>query len=275
MIYCTKCGKAFPDTAKFCSACGNSLKKPVTIPVIAEEVLPTEETAIPAEPVVTEEVISIPAEPAVTEEVNDTQKTVFAEDVNNTEKTVFAEDVNDTEEPVITGDFNVSEEPSALPVEGDVAVQQGILDTMYRLLKYRRLACKIIGIFSLIFGLFYAVFAGIYIAGAVTLSSGNVYIPEYPHFFFILYSILYICYALVYLANSFINFGMKKKAEKLMDEMYHNVRPAADYCASIGRIVVAYFFNHIAMVFAIIGCVHARRNAEEINRIERNQSLFR
>lgn len=69
-MFCTKCGKAIEDNAKFCVHCGAQLAQPtVAEEVPAEPVVPVApaEPVTPAEPVVAvpaEPVVAVPAEPA-------------------------------------------------------------------------------------------------------------------------------------------------------------------------------------------------------------------
>ena len=164
--------------------------------------------------------------------------------------------------------FNeTTEAPAAAPV-GNTENQQKVLDNLYRFLKYRRVACIITGIYLLVCSLILA------LCGAICIISGAVLLFEDTFGVFSLsYGIMYFLMGILYLPIPFINFAMASKANKYMNELYFNVRPAADYSSSIGRLVLCYFFNEVALVFAIIGCVYARKNSDVIAEIEHNQAL--
>ena len=177
------------------------------------------------------------------------------------------------EETVGEAVFETPDAEKAPDPVGNTTDQQNVLDTMFRFLKYRRLACKILGIYMLILSLFFIIFGLLFTGiGIVSLNNGSFSSITGMGFG---YGITWLICGLLYLPIAFINFGMVSKANKFMNELYYNVRPAANYCGSIGRIVFCYFFNTIAMVFAIIGLVNVRSKSAIIDQIEYNQNLNR
>ena len=172
------------------------------------------------------------------------------------------------EEPVVT---YAEPKPASPEFEGDTQAQQGVLDKMYRFLKWRKKACSIFGVYFLVMAAVLLIFGLIFtIVGALSLVGNGGYDTGV---FGLSSGIGYIIGGVLYVPIAIVNFAMKSKANRLMNEMYYNVRPAAAYSASIGQIVLCYFFNTISMIFAIIGCVHAKSNAAIIDQIERNQSI--
>ena len=161
--------------------------------------------------------------------------------------------------------------PDAASHVGDTEKQQSVLNNMYRFLKYRRLACKISAIFMLVLSLFFILVGGIFAVVGVISITGNY--PAQLAGFGLGYGITWLVMGILYLPIAFVNFAMVSKTSKLMNELYVNVRPAANYCGSIGQLILCYFFNEIALVFAIIGFVNAKTKAEIINQIEHNQKL--
>jgi len=162
-------------------------------------------------------------------------------------------------------------EPASPEFEGDTQAQQGVLDKMYRFLKWRKKACSIFGVYYLIMAIVLLVLGVIFtVVGTVSIVGGGSYDASV---FGLAYGIGYMLGGVLYVPIAIVNFAMKSKANRLMNEMYYNVRPAAAYSASIGQIVLCYFFNTISMIFAIIGCVHAKSNAAVIDQIERNQRI--
>ena len=144
---------------------------------------------------------------------------------------------------------------------------------MYRFIKYRRLACKISGVVILILSLFYIVFGAIFTClGVAALSDASSYGFGGLG---LGYGVGWLVCGVLFLPIAIVNFAMANKANKFMNELYFNVRPAANYCGSIGQLILCYFFNEIALVFAIISFVNVKVRAEIINQIEHNQNLSR
>ena len=164
----------------------------------------------------------------------------------------------------------VKDDFAAAPV-GDAEKQQSVLNTMYRFLKYRRLACKISGVVLLILSLFFIIFGGLF-AGLGITSLVNEYSYGFGGFG-VGYGTTWFVMGILYLPIAIVNLAMANKAEKFMNELYFNVRPAANYLGSVGQLVLCYFFNEIALVFAIIGLVNVKTKSEIINQIEQNQKL--
>ena len=151
------------------------------------------------------------------------------------------------------------------PMNSDVAIakEKECLDNFYRFFKYERLAwkipgivmavfCAIIGFISLIFLL-----AGLKEPAAI----GGAFV-----------SLLYLA---LFLPIAIVNLKMVSKAEYYMDTLYNDVAPMRKRAQSVGMIVLAAFFNEIALIFIIINFVRAKTTKETLNRIELRQQSFK
>ncbi|MBQ1955783.1 MAG: hypothetical protein II350_08620 [Clostridia bacterium] len=165
---------------------------------------------------------------------------------------------------------NESSKAVSEPVD-NTKEQQNVLNKIRNYLKYRRLACIIVGILRLVSAMFYLFGGTVMIISTIISLTGNSSF-DLPGIGFA-YTILYFMCGIIYIPLAIVNFAIAAKSNKLMSGVYTDVRPAADYCGSVGQLVLCALFNEIALVFAIIGMVHVKRNAEVINMIEQNQML--
>ncbi len=295
MIICSNCGHECPDSAKFCASCGTKIEAAPAVEAIEEKTVfaveeptvaveeatvyvgapePAAEDAAPAveesAPIVEEatpivEEAALPVEEVAAAYV---EEPIAEEPAPAVEEAGFYSEPAPEPAPEI---FTPAPAASAAPV-GDTSKQQSVLDNIYRFLKYRRLACKIAMIFFIIAGIFFLLVGSIFtVIGIVGLIGQEAELGGMG----LGMGITYFFCGVLYLPIAVVNLFMQRKADKLMRQVHTNVRPAADYSASIGQIILAYFFNTIAMVFAIIGCVNAKSNAEIIKEIEYNQSLVK
>ena len=147
--------------------------------------------------------------------------------------------------------------PVTTPVDSFTRERE-VLNTMDRMLKYERLAWKIAGHCFLWIG--------------VTLSSMGLLLLSLDSaattFLGLLYSMVF---AFVYIPVGIIGLKAAENAQQYRDQLYFDVRPAAQRCGSVGMIVFSAFFNTIAMVFIIINFVHVKNNQSVINRIAAHQ----
>ena len=53
-------------------------------------------------------------------------------------------------------------------------------------------------------------------------------------------------------------FSTKKKADEYREDLEHDPKPVIKRCGSVGLIVLAAFFNNLALVFIIINFVRTK-----------------
>ena len=143
-----------------------------------------------------------------------------------------------------------------------LAEEKEFLQQTHRFLKYERLCCKIPAIFFLIFSLLFIGISLLFLILSPQMHYENGQIGMALMFG------IYFVYGLFFLPISIINFVMVKKATKYMNGIYVDPRHTLDRCGSVGRIVLAAFFNNIALVFIIINFVRMKNNAALIERIK-------
>ena len=72
-----------------------------------------------------------------------------------------------------------------------------------------------------------------------------------------------------------VNLKMVSKAEYYMDTLYNDASSMRERAESVGMIILATFFNEIALIFIIINFVRAKTCKETLDRIELRQKAFR
>ncbi len=246
MKYCTKCGHQMQDTDMFCNQCGNA------------------------------------ANPTNTQ---------------NHE----AQTTQTTENPYTQSAPQYTQAPVA-----DPAREQACLDRLSTGLKHERLCFKIGGIVYIVIAAIMLV-AGIImtIAGASTIGeiaandTYNDYINEYEDYFYHFYEddfdydyysdnmsdeaaiaivlavgIVFIVYGVLFLPIGIVNLVMKNKLTKYREKLYTDCTDGVKHASSVGTIVLAAFFNSIALIFIIINFVFMKKNRETFERIKANQADY-
>ena len=126
------------------------------------------------------------------------------------------------------------------------------LDRLHRLLRYEGLSWLIGGIVSiaqyfwLLFNLYMYATTDQVTLEALTVSQ------------FVIFAA--ICTAFLSSPAIILQLVMAKKAQRYANGLRKEWRPVIKRCSSIGIIVLAAFFNHIALVFAIISYCHVKNN---------------
>ena len=73
-----------------------------------------------------------------------------------------------------------------------------------------------------------------------------------------------LIYALLLAPVAAVNLIMKRKLDGYIEQVETNPVPAKERAKSIGMIVLAAFFNEIAMIFIILNFVHVKSNGHLI-----------
>ena len=251
MKFCTKCGHQMQDTDMFCNQCGNAANSYNAQTTYAQ-------TTQTAEPQYTQ---TPPPAPCYTQ----------------------------------------------APV-ADPAKEQACLDRLSTGLKHERLCFKIGGIVLLISAIIILV-AGIIMTavGAYAVDEvdsydyyGNYYYNynDFSDFFYDYYDydynynyynsdaeeaaavsilvvgIMFIVYGVLFLPIAIVNMVLKGKVGKYRDKLYTDCTDGVKHAGSVGTIVLAAFFNTIALIFIIINFVFVKNNRETFERIKANQANY-
>lgn len=129
------------------------------------------------------------------------------------------------------------------------------LDSLCRFMKFERLAYKILGIVMLVLG---CVYVGLMLVVGLVVLVGGEGMGMFTGFMGFVY--MGFVYGGVFLAVGIVNLVLKKKVSALMDTCYSNPSAAIRRCGSVGTIVLAAFFNEIALIFVIINFVKTKTN---------------
>ena len=124
------------------------------------------------------------------------------------------------------------------------------LDSLYRFMKFERLAYKIAGIVMLVLG---CVYVGLMLVVGIIVMAGGEGMGMFV-------GVMGFIYGGIFLAVGIVNLVLKKKVSALMDTLYSNPADAIRRCGSVGTIVLAAFFNEIALIFVIINFVKTKTN---------------
>lgn len=148
------------------------------------------------------------------------------------------------------------------------AEEKEFLDNTYRFLKYERISWKIVGIFALVISILLFVFTILVFAGAAEL----VVDAETQALFGLgMISLVMVLYSLIFLPFAIIGLVSAKKIQRCMDGMYHDIRPTAQRCNSIGMLILSIFFNEIALIFYIINFARFKSGKQVVERIAQRQ----
>ncbi len=145
-------------------------------------------------------------------------------------------------------------------VPGDTVMDKTCLDQFYQVLKWERLSWKIFGIVWLILSI---VFAS---CGLIIIVSGAMTGYSYRLDMGII-GFMYLLIGLLYLPIAIVNKVMVKKTTRCMELLYIEPKTVLARCGSVGMIVLAAFFNTVALIFIIINFVRTKTNKEAIDRL--------
>ncbi len=134
------------------------------------------------------------------------------------------------------------------------------LDRFWQMLKWERLSWKIFGIVWLILSIVLAVCGLIIIVSAA--NTGFSYRLDMGIIGFV-----YLLLGLLYLPIAIVNKVMANKTFHCMEMLYIEPKTVLARCGSVGMIVLAAFFNNVALIFIIINFVRTKTNKEVIDRL--------
>ena len=142
-----------------------------------------------------------------------------------------------------------------------LAEEKEFLQQTQRFLKYERIAAKILGIFFLIFSLLFIGISLLFLILSPQMHYENGQIGMAIAFG------MYFVYGLLFLPVAIVNLVMVKKTTKYRADICTDPRPALARCGSVGTIVLAAFFNEVALIFVIINFVRMKSNRALVERI--------
>lgn len=176
--------------------------------------------------------------------------------------------------------------------EAKKAKEQNCLDRLSAGLKHERLCYKIFGIawtviasFILILSIFMLIGSSLIAENAVDYSveynGSEYYIEDFDvepdavaSALFIGLGSGYISMALIFLGVGIVNFVLASKVGKYRNTLYKDCTNGANHASSVGSIVLAAFFNEVALIFVIINFVFMKRNAQTFESIKANQKSY-
>ena len=139
--------------------------------------------------------------------------------------------------------------------------EKEFLQQTLRFLKYERLCGRIVGIILLVFALLFIGISLIWLALSFQMHFENGRIGMAFAF------ALYLLYGLLVLPFAIVNLVMAKKVTKHMNAVYTDPRPTLTRCGSAAPLVLAIFFNNIALIFIIINLIRVKSNRSLVERI--------
>ena len=153
------------------------------------------------------------------------------------------------------------------------AVDDQVLSTMERFLRYERTAWKVGGIVLLVFGILFAVLGIVmFVMGIVYGGMAKTDLQAPIAFGSIFAGSMYFTMALtVFIPEAVINLIMVNKVKYYLDTMYTDVSIARKRCTSVGMIIFGALFNTVAMAFIIVNFVKTRTRSAAFDRIEARQ----
>lgn len=138
------------------------------------------------------------------------------------------------------------------------------LDSFARFFKYERRAWKILGIVMLCFSCFFATFG--FLSAVIGVATNEVLAG---------FGVIYILYALLFIPIAIVNLKMIGRAEHYMNIVYSDADAVEERAGSVGMIILAAFFNEIALIFIIINFVRAKTQKNILKSAQRRQEAFR
>ena len=86
---------------------------------------------------------------------------------------------------------------------------------------------------------------------------------------------IYMLYGLLFLPVAIVNLKMVSRAEHYMNIVYTDAAAVEERAGNVGMIVLAAFFNSIALVFIIINFVRSKTEKDVLKSAQRRQEEFR
>ena len=144
---------------------------------------------------------------------------------------------------------------------GDIeAEKRECIEDFRRFLKWERFGWRLFGIIFLVYSLIVLICAvGIIIAAGMT---GYSYRLDMA-----VVGIMYGLIGLLILPVAIVNLVMAKKAGEYREDLDHDPKSVIERCGSVGLIVLAAFFNSLALVFIIINFVRTKTNKHIIAKL--------
>lgn len=147
--------------------------------------------------------------------------------------------------------------------EYTLAEEKESLDNFARFFKYERLAWKIEGIVILVLSCLFAGLGFIFFMATIAEE------------FFAGVGTIYMLYGLLFLPVAIVNLKMVSRAEHYMNIVYTDAAAVEERAGSVGMIVLAAFFNSIALVFIIINFVRSKTEKDVLKSAQRRQEAFK
>ena len=147
--------------------------------------------------------------------------------------------------------------------EYTLAEEKESLDNFARFFKYERLAWKIEGIVMLVISCLFAGLGFIFFMATIAEE------------FFAGVGTIYMLYGLLFLPVAIVNLKMVSRAEHYMNIVYTDAAAVEERAGNVGMIVLAAFFNSIALVFIIINFVRSKTEKDVLKSAQRRQEEFR
>ena len=155
--------------------------------------------------------------------------------------------------------------PVSEPVkEYTIAEEKACLDSFARFFRYERVAWKISGIVFLILSCF---FGGLSFLAIVT----STVVDE----FLSVIGVMYMLYAVLFLPVAIVNLKMIGRAEHYMNIVYTDAAAVEERAGNVGMIILAAFFNEIALIFIIINFVRSKTEKNILKSAQRRQEEFK
>jgi hypothetical protein len=148
--------------------------------------------------------------------------------------------------------------------EYTLAEEKESLDNFARLFKYERLAWKIEGIVMLVISCVIGGFGLLAFVGGVAEDEVLAGLGAF-----------YLLYGLLFLPIAIINLKMVSRAEHYMNIVYTDAAAVEERAGSIGMIVLAAFFNNIALIFIIINFVRSKTEKDVLKSAKNRQEAFK
>lgn len=177
------------------------------------------------------------------------------------------------------------------------ANEQRCLDRLSTGLKHERLCYKIYGIVMIVMAAIFIVCGIVSMITGAYLTAADATTYEFDPYSYsyeingneieitdgdvallagvsvIAFSAVYIICGLVLLAVAIVNLVMSGKLGKYRQNLYTDCTAGAKHASSVGSIVLAAFFNEIALIFVIINFVFMKKNEATFEAIKANQKL--
>ncbi|MBE6740230.1 MAG: zinc ribbon domain-containing protein [Ruminococcaceae bacterium] len=147
--------------------------------------------------------------------------------------------------------------------EYTLAEEKESLDNFARFFKYERLAWKIEGIVILVLSCLFAGLGFIFFMAATAEE------------FFASVGAIYMLYGLLFLPVAIVNLKMVSRAEHYMNIVYTDAAAVEERAGNVGMIVLAAFFNSIALIFIIINFVRSKTEKDVLKSAKNRQEEFR